>query len=388
MRTRSLIQLGLIAALAAGLAACGGLSSGDSRVVVHLVDGPAVDYSAVKVDVRRVELYRADGSKEVLSQPNEIVDLMQFRNAGVAKTLADTTIPAGEYTELRLVLGPNNTVVDASGEHDLKVPSGMQSGIKMPLVFRVEPNTTKDLYIDFDAHKSVFVHETGSGKYMLRPVVRCYDKLETGAIVGTLSAASGPLVGVAVMAEEVDGTAVPSIARTAITDDRGGFVLDLLPVGHTFHVVSQPLVVVTQPSPGTTSYLAQAGGPFTIGATSAVHTWTPPAFAVATATGALGGSISPVAGEGDSDYVYALQPFTLGGASVPLVVRYATGDVSGTAPNLTETYAMPSLPVGDYTLAAERTTAGATRGPAAVPATVTSGATKTVNFNVPPPAAP
>jgi hypothetical protein len=87
---------------------------------------------------------------------------------------------------LRLILGTNNTVVIDGISYELKTPSGQISGYKIKM--DPQPLELGGLYrliIDFDV--SVSVHETGNGKYMLKPVVRGYLEPVVGAIAGTIS---------------------------------------------------------------------------------------------------------------------------------------------------------------------------------------------------------
>lgn len=71
--------------------------------------------------------------------------------------------------EMRLILGPNNTIMVDSVLHDLETPSAEQSGLKI----KVDKNlslTLDSLTIDFDAKQSIV--ETGNGKFILKPVIR------------------------------------------------------------------------------------------------------------------------------------------------------------------------------------------------------------------------
>ncbi len=361
---------------AAALVACSG--SGDSgRMAIRLVDAPA-DVKQLELDIQKVEINGPDGWR-TLSEPKEIVDVMALK-LGVSHTLADQTLPAGTYGQLRLVLGPRNTVVlDDGSVHDLKVPSGQQSGVKLVTHFVVAPGTTKDVYIDFLAARSIFVHEAGaSEQYLLRPTVRAYDKLETGAITGRLvdAATQAPLAGVEVMAEVVDGTGTPSVVRAVPTDVNGHYVLDLLPVDGTYHVVAQPRV-------GATAYAARASGPIPITAAAPTPTWDA-AFDVAAQVGALTGTITPAATIDEDDTVLARQPLAEGGATTLLVVRAAPASVSAGV----ESYGMQALPAGAYSVVAIRRTIDAAgdateRPSAAATATVTSGATATASLSFP-----
>jgi hypothetical protein len=255
----------------------------------------------------------------------------------------------------------------------------MQSGVKLNVHFVVEPDTTKDVFIDFDAHRSIFVHEAGNSlQYILRPVVRAFDRVVTGAVKGTLTdaATQAPLPGVEVMAETLDDAGTPSVARSTVTGTDGTYVLDLLPVGGAYWVVAQPRVA-------TVAYQAGAAGPFNVTADAPVVS-SSLAFAKADATGAVDGTIAPVPTSDASDEVTLLGTIPVSAVNHAFVLRGTPGTVSGGA----ETYAIDLLPVGTYSLFVTRATSDATGGltwadgPAA-PATITSGTTAHVNLVAP-----
>jgi hypothetical protein len=268
--------------------------------------------------------------------------------------------------------------------------------VKLVVNFDVQPGTTYDVYVDFDAHRSIFVHEAGaSGKYILRPTVRAYDRLETGSISGTFGVAGptgptgplpAPLAGAVVTAQTVSG-GVPTVVRSTTTDASGHYVLDLLPRGGTYHVVSQPVSFDAGGS-AVASYepKASAGIPITVAAP--VQTYDA-LFTVATATGALSGSVTPVAVIPQVDELDALLPFDVGGIPQPFVVRSVTATVSAGA----ESYDMAALPTATpsrtYTVVGRRRsvdTSGTETvvSSAAVTAAVPAGGTGTANVAFPP----
>jgi hypothetical protein len=241
MQARAIIAVSIFGAF---LSACGSsrTSTASPTMSVRLVDAPSSGYLEVNVDVQTVEI-ASDGGWITLGTPNRVVNLLAL-TGGVSDTLVDgATLPAGHYGQMRLILGSRNTVKLLDGTvAALKVPSGQQSGVKLTVNFDVQPGTTADIYIDFDAHRSIFVHEAGaSGKYMLRPTVRAYDRLETGSISGTFTVAGTlvPLPG-AVVTAQVVAAGTPAVVRSATTDAAGHYVLDLLPRDGTYFVVSQP----------------------------------------------------------------------------------------------------------------------------------------------------
>lgn len=374
MRTRD-YRPGLAALLLAGAAAC---SSKPGYLSVHLVDAPG-DYEQVNLHVVRVEV-NGPGGWTTLSEPDQTYDLLTLRG-GVFATLAPTaSLPAGHYTQVRLVLGPGNTVKPTGGVlEDLVVPSGLQSGLKIVCDTNLGEGETRDVFIDLDAERSVFLHETGSGKYILRPVVHCVDQIATGAISGQIDATTGevtaPLAGAKVTAQTLDSNGAPTVVRTATTGADGKYTLSLLPLGATYYVVTQPVV-------GGAVYAARASGPLALTPAAATATWSTTYTGIAD-SGSVAGTITPTAGSADADDVFATQPLDAGGTSHRFVVRSTTGAVAAGV----ESYAMPSLPVGSYTVqAVRRTLSGGvetvTAG-TAVSAAVTSGATVTANLTVP-----
>lgn len=346
MSSRKSWKLGVAAALMGALSACG--SSNDPGAIrVRLVDAPG-DYQALHLDVRRVEIHGESGGWIVLGTPNLQVDLLTL-TGGVSATLVDgATIPAGRYTQMRLVLGPRNTVTLADGSvHDLTVPSGQQSGVKLTVNFEVAPNATRDVLVDLDAHRSVFVHETGaSEKLILRPTVRAVDVLATGAITGRLTdAASGAgLPGVLVTAQALSAAGEPTIVRAALTGADGSYVLDLLDAGGTYHVVSQPVI-------GAMVFSSRASGAIAVAEASPVAGWDA-AFDVTSQVGTLSGGISPAANESQADEVQVRQSLDAGGSPRTLIVRTAPGTVASGS----ESYSVPGVPAGAYTVLATRRT--------------------------------
>jgi hypothetical protein len=365
-------------ALLAAALACG--TSSTSKMSVHLVDAPG-PYLEVNLHVLKVEIRNDASGWVTLGTPDRTIDLLTL-TGGVVATLADgATLPAGSYGQMRLVLGSGNTVKLLDGSvHDLTVPSGQQTGVKLISHFDVQPGTVHDVYIDFEAHKSIWLHGAGaSGKYILRPVVRVVDRLATGAIsgmlIGDLGEGTVPLAGVQVTAQVLDAGGAASVVRTVDTLGDGSYTLDLLPVGGTYFVVSQP--VAGQ------SFQAKASGPIAITAAAPLATYDATFLPVGGA-GEISGSVTPAAGADDIDLVEARQDLDAGGTTHAFVVRTATPAMSGGM----ESYALGAVPPGDYSLSVTRRTidaAGnetATTG-GAVPATLVASGSATADLTIP-----
>jgi hypothetical protein len=346
---------------------------------VRLVDGPIAGYQEINVHIQTVEI-KGDGGWITLGTPDKTINLLNLVG-GVDETLVSgATLPAGTYGQMRLLLGSGNTVKLSDGTvQPLTVPSGLQTGLKLIVNFQVAPGTTKDVWIDFDAAHSIQVVQAGaSGQYLLRPTIWAYDKLVTGSIHGTLTDASSAtgLPGVLVYAETLDGMGNASIARSTVTDAYGVYTLDLLPVGSTYFVVSQPQTGTTTPK----AYDAKASDGYALSVGTPVFTYSA-AFTADASTGAVSGNLTPMATSAQSDRVNLLQSLATASGSHTFIVRTTMAAV-GTS---TETFGFTILPAGAYSLQALRTTLnldGTTSSTASSiqPATVIAGATANVNL--------
>jgi hypothetical protein len=142
--------------------------SGTSTLHVRLTDAPAA-YDKVNVDIREVRVnFRDDSTGWVTLATNaKVYDLLKLQN-GVDTLLATGTVQTGIVKEIRLVLGPNNTIVVGGVSYPLTIPSGEESGLKIKV--NKELNATLEtLIVDFDAALSIKLEPGG---YKLRPVLK------------------------------------------------------------------------------------------------------------------------------------------------------------------------------------------------------------------------
>ena len=377
MHLGGLRSAALSAVLLAAASGCGGSSSGSGKISVHLMDAPG-DYQEVNVDVQEIQI-NGPGGWTSLGTVDKVIDLLHYTNGLTTTLVNEFGVEAGHYTQLRMILGSRNTLKLQDGSVvDLKVPSGMQSGIKLNVNFDVEPGTTKDVFIDFDAHRSVFVHQAGmSDQYILRPVVFCYAEVVTGSISGTVTDAAThqPIAGAEVTAQQPGAGGLPVVVRSTVTDANGHYVLAHIWVDQTYYVVTQPAV-------GSKVYGAAAVQAPKVTTAQPLVTQDL-ALTAATEVGGITGSITPVATTGVFDEAILLQTFSLGGSDVKLRLHTA-GASFPTA--TTESYAFTSLPAGAYSVYDFRTVgdpATASGVGAEVAATVTNGATATANLTAP-----
>ena len=167
-------------------------SPGTGHLEVRLTDDPST-YDAVNIDIQQVEVNissdtgASSGWRPVpLIRPG-IYNLLDFRN-GIDTVLAATDLPAGTYSQIRLILGDSNSVVVGGQSYPLKTPSAQESGLKLNIHASLTAGIEYRLWIDFDAGRSIVT--TGNGKYILKPVIRTYSEAIGGSIKGVVEPAA------------------------------------------------------------------------------------------------------------------------------------------------------------------------------------------------------
>lgn len=161
------------------------IPDGHGRIRVVAFDAPTENLDHVYLHVVEVNLKTQESAPWItLARPDTVIDFLDLVN-GINVIVADTIIPIGTYTQLRLVLGNDNSVVADGTTFPLKVPSGQQSGIKLNLNFSLANREVAELYVDFDASKSV-QWNPGQQLYMMNPTFKAYKRTTAGAITGTV----------------------------------------------------------------------------------------------------------------------------------------------------------------------------------------------------------
>ncbi len=166
-----------------------------ARLRVTLVDDEG-DYEKVNVDIQGVAVHTnehagVDANGWIILENSNVgvKDLLEY-TGGVELTLVDTDFPAGRISQIRLILGEENTLIlnGQTEEITLETPSAEQSGLKLQVHEMLKGGITYNFKLDFDAARSI-VHLTGEGKYILSPVLHVTTDVYSGAIKGTVSPA-------------------------------------------------------------------------------------------------------------------------------------------------------------------------------------------------------
>lgn len=329
LNAKSLVWL-MASLLIVLIAGCGGGSGGTAAsgtLGISLTDAPACGFDKIYVTINKVRVHQSSiatsnmaGWSEITLNPARKIDLLSLNN-GALDNLGQMPLPAGHYTQLRLVLDPNANSVVPSGstnEIPLATPSAVQSGIKLINQFDVAAGQRVDLMLDFNACMSIV--KRGNGAYALKPVIRVIPFALNG-INGYIDSA---LLSSNVMVTAQQNGAI--VQSTAPNPQTGEFFLSRIPPGNYDVVITADghatEIISGVPIANTTSIVkvSTSMSPITL-PTSATHTVS------GTAT------LNPPSTT-EAAYVAAKQTF---GTGPVVTVKFAMADDS-------------SLPPGAYTL--------------------------------------
>jgi hypothetical protein len=282
-RWASALRLAGVIATAAVLAACGGGGGGSATangsLRVALTDAPSCGYDHVFVTVEKVRVHKSataidseGGWSELAVSPARRIDLLDLTN-GVLEELGTVQLPAGHYSQIRLVLASNTGTGTSSVANALQLtgdstvipldtPSGQQSGLKLQAHFDVTEGQTADVVLDFDACKSIVKAGNSGSKYNLKPVLSLVPRVETGIqgfVTTTLSLSSTTIAaqqdGVTIRSTAPDSTGkfnIPFLATGTYTlvvmsDGHANAVVTGVPVGTSTTVVSGTATAIAPP---------------------------------------------------------------------------------------------------------------------------------------------
>lgn len=195
-----------------------------SKLTVSLTDDPG-SYDAVNVDIQDLQVNTGSdtGWTSLPLTRKGVYNLLDFKN-GLDTLLTSSELPAGTLSQIRLVLGSNNSVVVNGINYPLSTPSSQQSGLKLNVHANLIDGIEYKLWLDFDAGRSVV--ETGNGNYILKPVIRTYSEATSGAIKGSVVPANSHSTAYAI--QNTTDTIASAIADTT----SGNFIIGGLPAGN------------------------------------------------------------------------------------------------------------------------------------------------------------
>jgi hypothetical protein len=130
-------------------------------------------YDAINVDIEQISIHISTDTNATsgwfdLETIPGVYNLLDYI-ASDTLIAFDSLLVVQKVSQIRLILGANNTVVEDGVTYDLDTPSGQTSGIKIQVHADLLPDSAYVVMLDFDPEKSV--KKTGNGKYKLSPVI-------------------------------------------------------------------------------------------------------------------------------------------------------------------------------------------------------------------------
>src|SRR6266481_6329231 len=337
---------------------CMAATTGAAAVASGGTAAPGGTFTRVFVTIRSIQAHisaTADPSSsgwqelapQLVAAPVQ-VDLLHLPANGqcLLEQLGSTSLPAGDYQQIRLILLANaaasgpapstdtnacfkqlggdvfNCVVDSSSTHTLDLSSEANTGLKIPPgqimggPIHVAAGQSVDLNIDFNTCASI--HMEGNGDFRLKPaltagVVNANMTGISGQIVDSVT--SQPLAGAIVTLQFADKSGTDRIVMQQLTDPAGHFSFCPLAVGAVFDVVSDALTA-SGTAYNVTEVLDVSGG--TNLGTVPLVAETPAPAGASTGPGTIQGTITAINGTTgatiDAD-VSALQSVTVSSTS-------------------------------------------------------------------------
>jgi hypothetical protein len=203
---------------------------------VRMTDAPG-PYNAVFIDLQGVEITGDNGQTVLLNVHSGIYNLLNFSN-GIDTLIATGSLENSGVQQIRLILGPNNSVVVNNVSYPLSTPSADQSGLKLQVHQTLQAGVMYYVLLDFDANKSIV--ETGNGTYKLKPVIRTIETAISGSIKGKISPAGSLAF--------VTATSSTNVTYSSNVTTTGDFMLMGIPSGSYSVTITPvlPLVPVTR----------------------------------------------------------------------------------------------------------------------------------------------
>jgi hypothetical protein len=129
----------------------------NAHLEIRLTDAPG-DYQEVNIDVQGIEIRKDDrnsaaGWKSIEVQKG-VYNLLALSN-GLDILLSSVDLPPGKISQIRLILGDNNSIKIDGTKTALTTPSAQQSGLKLNVHAELMEGITYKILLDFDAARSI-----------------------------------------------------------------------------------------------------------------------------------------------------------------------------------------------------------------------------------------
>lgn len=150
-------------------------STADFKISLKSTSSSRANYESINIEIQKIYIHTSSDTSETtgwfeLETNGGIYDLIDYVSGNDAIIALDSNIDTITVSQIRIVLGENNTIIDNGTTYDLKTPSAQNSGIKIQIHAELQPNMSYNVVLDFDPEKSII--NTGNGQYMLKPSIK------------------------------------------------------------------------------------------------------------------------------------------------------------------------------------------------------------------------
>lgn len=189
---------------------------------INLTDAPG-EFQEVNITFSEISAH-IDTEWVTVRGIDTTVNLLEFSN-GRTIVVGSADVPVGHYTQIRIKIDTAWVVVDGMG-HELTVPSGAKTGLKLGPQFTISEGSTVELIIDFDANRSIVTTGPPANpqSYKLKPRIRVISKAITGSISGKVTNPEHLPLAYAIAGSD-------TVTSTAVDKNSGEFMLAFLPEG-------------------------------------------------------------------------------------------------------------------------------------------------------------
>ena len=147
----------------------------DFSVSLKTTNSSRSTYESVNIDIQKVSIHTSTNEDETsgwfeLETNTGVYDLLDYEAGNDTIIALDPVLQVQTVSQIRLILGDNNTVAENGETYDLDTPSAQTSGLKIQIHAPLQPNVSYKVVLDFDADQSII--KTGNDKYKLQPVIR------------------------------------------------------------------------------------------------------------------------------------------------------------------------------------------------------------------------
>ena len=164
----AIIVLAVVIIAAAGAFVLLQPSSGTSSGIVSIyVKDASTDWKYVNVTFSEVQIHQASGGNDsgwqTISMENSTIDLAALTN--ISQLLGSSSVPAGNYTQIRIVVISVTGMMNNGTNVTFNVPSGE---LKTTHPFEIVAGNTRSFTIDVDLQQSIVQNPNG---WTFKPVL-------------------------------------------------------------------------------------------------------------------------------------------------------------------------------------------------------------------------